>query len=419
MINKLAPAIQSTPQAHRAYIKLVGLVVFLTFITLSDAILSYWVPGFIQDSVGSSTIMGLIMAFSSVVGLVADLTLPQILKGIRLKSIYTATILASLAFIGLLAIAIKFPLVLIFLAAVGVWGLYYELLGFANVEYVATNATSTDRSRVWGVISTFKSFAYFISPLLVTGVLIQDPRLLLSLTAFLTILSFSIIAILRWRERHTPAEPHEIHHINLITEIKRWKTLLPRIWPVVLLSTTIGFVDAVFWTTGVVWSQNVAESTPLGGLIVSAYALPTIFAGLIIARLGIAQHKKKTAELMLLIGSVFLIFIGFITQLPVIIISIAVGSLLFSMAIPLVDAVYTDVIVRMGKQQQHLIGLSNATYSLAYIIGPIVGGICAGVFGEQQAFTVVGIITAITAVWLLIATPRKIHLPQLEIRHWK
>ena len=56
--------------------KLMALSLALFFIFFADGLLSYWVPGFIQDSLGNAFLMGLIMAFSSFIGLLTDLYNP-------------------------------------------------------------------------------------------------------------------------------------------------------------------------------------------------------------------------------------------------------------------------------------------------------------------------------------------------------
>ena len=94
------------------------------------------------------------------------------------------------------------------------------------------------------------------------------------------------------------------------------------------------------------------------------------------------------------------------------------ASLALSVVYPLVDAVYTDIVVRMGKEKKHLIGLTNSIISLAYILGPTLAGLSAKILGEQSSFVILGATTSLVALFLLFVTPKKLKLPQTEIHTW-
>jgi MFS family permease len=67
-------------------------------------------------------------------------------------------------FCGVLLWSIAWPLVVLFLLAMGVWGIYYEFLGFGGQAFVAESVPPTARSGVWAIMSAFRSLAYFIGP---------------------------------------------------------------------------------------------------------------------------------------------------------------------------------------------------------------------------------------------------------------
>ena len=61
---------------------------FILFLArLSDGIISFWAPVQIQTVLGSPTVMGLIIGFQSVVGFVADLIFPSMLKKARARGL--------------------------------------------------------------------------------------------------------------------------------------------------------------------------------------------------------------------------------------------------------------------------------------------------------------------------------------------
>jgi MFS family permease len=73
----------------------------------------------------------------------------------------------------------------------------------------------------------------------------------------------------------------------------------------------------------------------------------------------------------------------------------------------------------MGKEGKHMVGLSGSTVSVAYIIGPILAGLISSYVGEKNTFVVMGIVMIIVAVILLVVTPKKLRLPQIEIKTWE
>ena len=125
------------------------------------------------------------------------------------------------------------------------------------------------------------------------------------------------------------------------------------------------------------------------------------------------------AEAFLLLSGVLLLCLGFGGNLFImLLLSFLIGASL-SVSAPMTDAVYSDILARMGKEKKHMVGLSSSMLNIAYIIGPIMAGFIAGMVGERMTFAVVGGVTVVVAIVLLIVTPKKLRLPQAEIAEWK
>ncbi len=392
-----------------------SLVMF--FVYLADAILSYWVPNFIQTSVTSSLLMGLIISFSSLFGLVTDLILPQIIQAISFKRLFTLGIITGLSFALILLFSTFVPHISVFLIAMAIWGLYYEFLGFANQQFVADSSPLKFRSAVWAIVITFKSLSYFLGPLIVGSFVIQNQRQPLYLALLFGAIGLVILTLSHRHHRHPLAIT--TNKVNLVREIGHWATLFTHVWPVVILSLFLGLIDATFWTTGTVLNQALGEQNFWGQFFLPFYTLPSLFMGLVIARMKIYQHKKKIAEILLLVACLLFIALGFVTHIFLILGIVFLASILLSLVYPLTDAVYSDIICRMGRERQHLIGLSNSSISIAYIIGPTLAGLITQLVGEQRTFSVIGILGVITVTFLLTTTPRKLLLPQTKIKHWE
>lgn len=395
---------------------LLGVALF--FIYFSDAILSYWVPGFLEKSLGSATMMGVIFGCSSLVGLAADMLLPQMLRGMKVRSLILWAVVTGWVFGLLLLFTTWWPVVALMLLAMAVWGIYYELLGFGRGLFVANYIPNKQRSGAWAILSTFKSLAYFLGPFMAGRLLLVGNSTLLVAAFFVAFIGFAIYALVGNRKERAVAYEVEASQISLIREMGHWWTLLERVWPVLVLSLVLGVVDATFWTTGAVYTETLAQESWWGQWFLPMYTLPSLFVGFAVLKWGIFRGKKKLAEQFLLVGGVFLIMMWVSSDIIWLLGMVTIASVLMSVAFPLVDAVYTDISVRMGRERKHMIGLSQSTISLAYIAGPIITGFVADKVGERMTFVVLGIGVVITAAYLLVVTPKKLKLPQTEIERW-
>ncbi len=392
----------------------------LFFVYLGDAILSDWVPAYMQTVLGGSLLMGLVMSFSSMVGFVTDILSPQLLKGAKTRRLILMAIGANLIFAGILLWTTSWPWLILFLVGMAIWGVYYELLRFGSAQYVSDFIPVASRSGVWAILGVFKSLAYFAGPIIGSWLAISRGNMEVVVTAAsLVCVGYIIWALTGKKEKSVEIDNQTIETINIVEELKRWKTLFSHVWQILLVSLTIGIVDATYWTTGTVLSDNLAKSHFAGGLFLPLYMLPPVFLGIILVKLGVYKGKKKIAELFALLAGVFLILLGISRSVEImLILSLLVGVCL-AVAWPMTDAVYSDILVRMGKERKHMIGLSSSTVSLAHILGPVIAGLVASFVGEKMTFSLVGMLVVMVSVLLLFTTPKKLRLPQSEIAEWE
>ena len=394
------------------------LSVMLFFVYLGDGILSDWVPSFIQSSMNSSLLMGLVISFSSIVGFGADLIFPELLKNLKTKKLILMAIGTSLIFGGVLLWAIRWPILILFLISMAVWGLYYEFLGFGGQQFVSESVPVASRSGAWAILGVFRSLAYFLGPIIGSYVALNQGD---SETVWVAVGSV-MIGCLLWffwgRDRNESVSAEQVERFSILKEIKHWKALAEHVWPVLLISLVMGVVDATFWTTGTVLSDSLAVKNWLGGMFLPFYTLPMVVVGVIVAKWGIYRGKKKMAEIFMLISGILLSCMPLGNSIYFfLLVSFLTGTAL-SIAWPLTDAVYSDITSRMGQGGKHMMGLSSSTLSLAYIVGPVLAGLIAQMVGEKMTFSVVGIMMSMVAIVLLLVTPKKLRLPQTEIQTW-
>jgi MFS family permease len=388
----------------------------LFFIFLGDAILSFWVPNFIQDSLHSSIAMGFVLSFSSIVGFGSDMIFPQLLRGMSVGKLLFIAIITSLLFSLALFGSTFFPLVLVFLLAMALWGIYYEFVGFANHQFIADSIPHELHSSAWAVVSTFRNLAYFLGPMIGGWLVIRSRRSPLIMAVMFTLIGlFMVISGRKFRGQTVELNFSEV---NLKKEIEHWIVLFRHVWPVVVLSLFLALIDSTFWTTGAVLTAELSEKAWYGALFLPFYTLPSLVAGYIVLKKKVAKGKKKLAIRFTLISGVFLALIGVFDSVVIELLMVLTSSAFLSFSYPLLDGAYSDIIARMGRERKHLIGLSNSAISLSYIVGPAIAGIITNFVGERGNFTVAGIATILVCIFLLVVTPKKLKLPQQEIKSW-
>lgn len=389
----------------------------LFLIRLADGIISFWAPVQIQNVLGDSTVMGLIISFQSVVGFAADLVFPKMLAKSRVRNMVFWGIMMS-GFTSLFLVnSIFWPFIAIFLVTMTLWGVYYELISFANYQFMGSTVPLTMRSAAWGIASVFVNLAYFLGPLLAAFLLLRGFVVTEVVIIFFLIAALVLLTVTgKVREVKSTVD---LHQINPWMELKHWMSLSRHIWPAIVISLLLGFIDSTFWTIGAIWTEKLSTQSFLGGLFLPAYQFPAIVMGFLVAGWGIYKGKKILSEKMLIIAGAFLIAIAFsgsiVWQLTVVILS----SVFLSISYPLLEGVYTDILVRMGKEKKEMIGLTSSIVNIAYVVWPPIAGFLAMKVGERMTFSLVGAMTVVVAVILLFVTPKKLRLPQEEIRTWE
>jgi MFS family permease len=399
--------------------KMAVMLAVVFFLYFGDAVISEFLPSYIQNSLGGSLIMGLMMSFSSIIGFAADLIFPQLFKKTSSRKMVMLAISSVFVTAGVLIWTTHFVIPAIFLLAMGTWGVYYEFLHFGMSQFVVQTAPTNERAGVWSMISVFKSVAYCVGPLAGTWLyLLKGSTLVILAYAIFALAAYLVWFALGIKNHEMSEHLNEVDRFNIIEEVGHWVVLFEHVWPILIVSLTLGIVDAAFWTTGVIMSDQLLKQSWLGSFFVSAYILPSVFMGLIVARLGIYKGKKKLSELFMLLSGITMLVFGVTGSVYVLILVAFIIGILTAVAWPLVDAVYSDISSRMGREQKHMMGLSSSTVNLSYITGPVIAGLLASRVGEARTMMYIGIFVVLISIILLMVTPKKLKLPQKDIAQW-
>jgi len=395
-------------------ILLFSLILF--FIRLSDAIISFWAPNQIQSSLGNPVIMGAIISFQSIVGLSADLIFPRLLKSIRVRRLVFWAILASALTSFFLTASAFQPFIAIFIVTMTLWGIYYELVNFASFQFMGSVVPTHMRAGAWGFTGIFASLAYFLGPFIAAQLLLHG--IFLTQGAIIVFLVVSLLILTLTKKMHDAPTGVDFSDLNPMLEFKHWLTLSSAIWPVLIISLVLGFVDSTFWTVGAVWTEKLTETNSWGVWFLPLYLLPFICLGIPLAGWKIYQGKKKMAEKFLALAGIFLILMAVSSSVSWQLAVVCLSSSALAVTYPLLGGVYSDIIARMGVEKKDMIGLTSSITNLSYIIWPVFAGLIASRVGERLTFSWLGVGVLAVAVILLFITPRKLKLPQEEIKSW-
>lgn len=398
--------------------KLFHYILIVTVTFFADAILAFWLPTYLQTTFSSALIMGMIIAFSSIVGIVTDLLFPQIFPDIHEKKALNLTLFFLAIFIGLLMLSLQFPYWWIFIIAVSAWGIYYEFLTFANKIYVTEHVSKKLYTNVWAEIDFGKSFAYLLGPIVASILLVRGNFSVIMASLFALFAAQLLLSFFEDKKNDLKEEGRKPATVRPLLELKHWASLSKKIWPIIFLNFLTTSIDATFWTTGAVFAEKMTHTYPLAIFIIPLYMAPMLLAQIILMKRGINLNKEKKATLLLLFNAIFLIALGNVPIGSGLLIATFGVGLLTSFSYPLIESIYSDLEDRMGIHKKHLIGLSASIFSLAYVVAPITAGIISDIFGEQRAFSFLGYAVAVMAIFILIFNQKKIKIPQKEISTW-
>jgi len=248
----------------------------LFFLQIADAIISYWAPNEIERNFLSPAAVGFIIGFQSVVGLIADLFFPHIFKKTKARIlIFWGTLMILTTSLFLVGASVK-PFVAIFLATMFFWGIYYELITFARFQFVGSVVPANMRTGSWGIMGTFTNLAYFLGPLIAVEILYVKSNLFVEgvIGIFLFI---AFLLIVFSKNSHDAPTKISFKEANPLMELTHWFILAKSVWPSIVLSLLLGFIDSTFWTIGAIWTQELSTQGEAGKFFLPMYMIPSLF----------------------------------------------------------------------------------------------------------------------------------------------
>jgi MFS family permease len=411
---------------YKSNTKLIAFYVPVAFLLYADTVLAYLFPIVSERLAGSNASVGVLMAVSAVTALILDVILPRFLAGRSWSRGFIVGIASSFLVPVLMYIGVQlesFPILI--LASVAL-GLYFELFIFGVGEFIARKEKKQHFTRDWNILSAVWGIGSITGPI-VASLLLTLPLLYASVSIlimqFVAMVTAIVLLYVFVPERKSfrkveagPDAEQESKKASIWQEVKIWRLLNERIWPAVGVTLVFALIDASFWTLAGLFGEEVFGSIGLGWLVIFAYGLPDVLTALIYGKLNITTRKKHYSHLSLLFGAFLLVCVPFLQNLSFLVLFlITAASILLNGANILNLAVYSDLQTRAGQIGTRIGGISRASFSMGYIVGPIIGGLLADSIGYWLTFGAFGVMGMIAAIVLMLTTPVKLKLPKAAL----
>lgn len=388
------------------------------FLFLGDAILSYLFPIIVEETVVSFSLVGLILAASSLVGLIFDLIFPFVFPNIDWKLSNLLGVLFGLTFPVFVFLGQDFNQPIFYLIASIVWGIYFEFLGFSRQDGVVELDTEKNFTQTWGIIYALLAFCGFIGPIIASLAFGAD-QVVARTIVFALYFASVILSFALFRSKDTTIQKKEsklIHTISFVREIRYWAILEVKTFPIFLTLIYLAAVSSFFWTFGGLYGEELFGESGFGWLLLAVYTLPELIFSLAFTKFVIKRRKKFLSFILIILSGATLVPLIFIEEKLMLLPIIFAFSSLNAVTWILVRSVFSDLESRAKEFKVHVEAIFQSTESIGFIIGPLLTGLIIDGVGFKNSLVILGTLSIFIGFFLLIITPEKLKIPIKRLR---
>jgi len=395
---------------------IIGFSLVIFFLALADAVMSYMAPVLVEKTLNDPVLVGLVLSISSFLGMALDLLIAERFAHKSFKFFLTKALFFAVLFpISFLIFPAKFQF---FVISMFIWSVYYEFIGYSKYNFVHKYVHLKDHTNAWSTLVTFGSLAYMIGPGI--AVLLIQKFTDLPLYAAIVLIAFSSILYFLLERSTSKKRTERTLVINekrsLLKELGILKTLIRRLWILVLFSLTTTLMDVLMWTIGVLYTEELRKTSFMGDWLLVVYGLPALFTGLLASKLKTDIGKKKTAFTVAASAGLCLVFSGLSTNVSLILVFVFLMSAFYGISVILIDSAFQDYVARANVVGNDIVSILQFAHNVSYSFGPILLGVAAKYLGFGRTFQLVGVIVVVVSALSFLLIPRKIKMPQNEIR---
>jgi MFS family permease len=379
----------------------------------------FYFPIAVEQVTGSNGVTGLIIGVTNLAALTCDFLFPRIFKTRTWRFFLFVGLLFQICFSFFTNLGVLSSLWLFFILAALAWNIYFEFLAFARNTFVMTQNTKEGYARNWAVFSIIIAIAGLIGPILgslVLAVPVFERAVILHAIQIAALMCVLFLLFTQKSEKNLFHSPQKIRPLSMLREFGIWEVISARILPVLVVGFLVTMVNAAISTVGGLLGKQIFPHD-LDWLIIFLFDSAGIFTSLCIWKWRQTIHKKRLSQVSLLLGSCCLIALFFEQKYVFLILpTIFLCGLFTSSAWVFCEAVYSDLSVRARTNKLYLSSMERVDDSMGWLLAPILIGFLSDKFNYLPSLGILGGVCFFVSVVLLIVTPRKIKLPQEELR---
>lgn len=307
-----------------------------------------------------------------------------------------------------------------FVLAMAIWGLYFDLMNFGTLDFVGRKADESERADHFGRLSIFKELGYMLAPLVV-GLVIGEsdiigapPLILMCIFLGISVLFFVVVTSISKKEKQEYIEDEKLRIRNVFVEIYLWRTFGRALFPALVLFTLLNIFDSFFWTLGPLLAESYTNLHPFNGILLTVYTLPSLLVGWFVGNVTSKFGKRRTAYGAFFLSSVAIAFFSSMHNPYLILLDVFVASSFLGFSFPALNGAFSDYLVESANREREIEALGDFYTNIGYVVGPMVAGLLADKVGIAGSFSYLGIFCAVCGALLLVMAPRKIH-PQIVV----
>ncbi len=383
---------------------IVGIIFFA--LALFNAIISYIIPGIMLDSGLSESQMGLILSSSSVFGILLDFILNKYLKSTNYMRMIFYTII----------LMIVFPFTIIFSNAVwlyvlgmAIWALFSDLWNFAFHDFVSREAKIAFHVSSFAFMSMFNDLGYVLGTLVSSTIEMYSDMNILYVLLGILLFATSMLGLIYTKKSKDINVKNIQKEDKLVTkDLKSLFLIIRKLSPLLILTILIFTIEAVTWTVTPVISRIAPKLEGWGGLILALTFIVGLIAYSLTEPITKRIGKKKTAVIAFILSSLILIPQGLVSSAFLYIFYSTLSAFIAGFFFPAIGGAFADYLSESKSYDNEIIVADSMSKNVAYIIGPVLGGVLMQFTNSTILFSYLGIFVTIIGVLIFITLPKNI-----------
>lgn len=403
--------INSTIARPKRILFLFGITGF--FFAISNGIYSYFAPIVITNAGYTNIEMGILMASSSVFGILFDLLLVRYVKRVDYIMMYIYSILLLFLFPLLL---LTHNVYILFLLAMALWSLYSNLSAFGYYDFIAREVPKDEHSSSAATLDIYNDLGYVIAPLIAGGITLTGiwwrEALIPTVTSVLALLVLLQIA----KYRKGSKQESEIVREKKVNSIEILLKVGLKMWPILILSMSLNIMESVFWIVSPIIEKISPQLDGFGGIILAVSMIPSLFISWAVGPITKYFGKKRSAYISFFLSSGVILLIPSISSPIIIVFLVFISNILQAITFPAMGGAIADYLKESKSHDTQILGAKDVFGNLGYIVGPILTGVLLDYTTGLDIFMYLGVFGMVVSTLLYIFSPRKIPFYDAGIR---